>query len=462
MVSSFAFTLAEPPSPDRFTMFATGLLCLAVAALHRSIRLSVAVAVLSVGIGVSTTVTSIYTGGLNAPGALWLATIPLTAGLLAGRRGVIAGLLVAITAISGLMWADAAHLTYNTAMSSVAELGTQLGNLIGVAIVMSLAMLMSDMVFLQVTRVMAQTNQFLQNEVDDHESTRRKLEDLYCELVDIARQAGMGQVATGVLHNVGNALNGVTTSVALATIEVDQAAPALERLAALVEQPELTLEKRQTVAAYLRRLDSSLGERLGRIRAELVHIRETSEHVATIVTAQQELATTSGMVERVPLSQVVDQAHLLLTASLLRHKIELSLDIPSALTVTIDRHRAVQILTNLLANSRDALREATGDRRMHVRAIQENGWITIDVTDTGLGVPEKVAARVFEHGFTTKSDGHGFGLHSSALAATEMGGSLELLSSSTGAHFLLKVPDLGAAQTESPSMDHPHGYKIHA
>ena len=453
MVASSSAALLGVPSQDRFVLFACGLVWLTVAAVHRRVRSTLAVSVLVGSSAVAIALNAFYTGGIDSPVCIWLAVLPLSGGLLAGRRGMVSGMVCLALALVFILWTTSAGLTHSIVLPAGNFLMIRLGNLLGLSVLLGVAMLLSDRLSTQVTGTMLASNIRLQVEVDDHEATRRKLEELYSELVDIARQAGMGQVATGVLHNVGNALNGVTTSVALAMSEVNRASPALERVAALMEQPELTVEKRETVAAYLRRLDVSYAERLGRVQQELECIRNASEHMASVVTAQQELATTSGMVERVPVRQIVGQAHLLLNTSLIRHHIEWVLDVPPDLIATLDRHRAVQILTNLLANGRDAMRDVTGERRLVVRATGQEGWIAIQVTDTGSGVSQALAERVFEHGFTTKADGHGFGLHSSALAATEMGGRLSLKAADRGAHFVLSVPDLAWNQAPAVGRD---------
>jgi signal transduction histidine kinase len=72
----------------------------------------------------------------------------------------------------------------------------------------------------------------------------------------------------------------------------------------------------------------------------------------------------------------------------------------------------------------------------------EDSRINIVVTDNGVGIPSENLNRIFNHGFTTRQQGHGFGLHSGALAAREMGGKLTARSdgSGAGATFTLELP----------------------
>ena len=66
----------------------------------------------------------------------------------------------------------------------------------------------------------------------------------------------------------------------------------------------------------------------------------------------------------------------------------------------------------------------------------------IAVIDTGIGISPENLTRIFAHGFTTRKDGHGFGLHSGALAAKELGGKLSVESAGLGqgASFVLDLP----------------------
>jgi signal transduction histidine kinase len=82
------------------------------------------------------------------------------------------------------------------------------------------------------------------------------------------------------------------------------------------------------------------------------------------------------------------------------------------------------------------------DQRITVRIAGDPSRVRISVSDNGVGIPAENLTRIFSHGFTTKQDGHGFGLHSGALAAKELGGSLSVQSDGPGhgATFTLELP----------------------
>jgi signal transduction histidine kinase len=158
---------------------------------------------------------------------------------------------------------------------------------------------------------------------------------------------------------------------------------------------------------------------------------------------QQTYAKTSLLLEECELAQLVDDALRIQQAALKRHGIAITLQIARVPRVRLDKHKVLQILINLVSNAKYALAGMPeGQRRMTVRLTAENGRARIQVVDNGIGIEPQVQAKLFSHGFTTRKDGHGFGLHSSALAAQMLGGSLTLRSEGPyrGATATLEIP----------------------
>jgi signal transduction histidine kinase len=110
----------------------------------------------------------------------------------------------------------------------------------------------------------------------------------------------------------------------------------------------------------------------------------------------------------------------------------------------VDRHKVLQILVNLIRNAKYALDDrGHQDKRMILRIVPDgSAAVKISVIDNGVGIAPENLTRIFGHGFTTRKGGHGFGLHSGALAAKQLGGSLTCLSDGPGkgATFTLKLP----------------------
>jgi C4-dicarboxylate-specific signal transduction histidine kinase len=272
------------------------------------------------------------------------------------------------------------------------------------------------------------------------------------DLVVASRYAGMAEVATGVLHNVGNVLNSLNVA---ATVIADRLrasrSEALGRAVALyADHPGglagfLASDRGAPLPGYLAALSSALVDENARLRDEIAAVLGHVDHIKTIVATQQAYARVSDVRERVELASVIDDALNIDAASFARHGIEVVRACSDTPAVVTDRHKLLQIVVNLVANARDALIDAAataGPRRLTVRIAPTATGVAIAVADTGTGIPADVKRRIFEHGFTTKKHGHGFGLHASANAARELGGSLAVASDGPGrgATFTLEIP----------------------
>src|SRR5262249_17516078 len=146
------------------------------------------------------------------------------------------------------------------------------------------------------------------------------------------------------------------------------------------------------------------------------------EHIKQIISAQQSYGRVFGVIESLDPRVVIEDAVRLNADSLGRQAIAIERDYASERPVTAERHKLLQILVNLLRNAEQAIIEASPPERRITISLTENApdRLAITVTDTGVGIPEENQTRIFRHGFTTKKDGHGFGLHASVLSAREM------------------------------------------
>jgi signal transduction histidine kinase len=272
------------------------------------------------------------------------------------------------------------------------------------------------------------------------------------ELVDTARRAGMAEIATGVLHNVGNVLNSVNVSASLVAESVRKSKVGnVERVARMLSDNEAKLgefltndPKGRQVPAFLKTLAGHLQEEQARMLKELDSLGQSVEHVKTIIAMQQNYAKVTGIHETMSVVDVVEDALRLNAISFTRHEIRVRREFEARPTATLERHKVMQILVNLLTNAKHALdKPEVKDKTLTVRvALNGNETVRISVVDTGSGISPESMARLFQHGFTTKPQGHGFGLHHGALAAKEMGGSLTAHSDGEGkgATFTLEIP----------------------
>ncbi len=280
--------------------------------------------------------------------------------------------------------------------------------------------------------------------------------ELQMQLRDVSRQAGMAEVATGVLHNVGNVLNslGVSATLVLAGLR-DSRVGNVQRVAKLLtEQGDrlgdfLQNDRRgREVRSYLTNLGENLCAENRTLHADTQAIVVHVEHIGKIVAAQQSYARRGGVTEEVEVAELVDKAIALnFTDST---DVTITRDYQLTPRLTLDRHKLIQILGNVLSNAHHALRDQTqGERMLTVRIHPlTQGSFAIDVEDSGTGIETAVLQRLFEFGFTTKKDGHGFGLHASANLAKELGGELCGHSDGPGrgARFSLRMPLSAASE----------------
>ena len=199
----------------------------------------------------------------------------------------------------------------------------------------------------------------------------------------------------------------------------------------------------QQIPAYLSQLSHHLAKEQSTIMEEMELLRKNIEHIKGIVAMQQSYAKVSGVTETVRVSDLVEDALRMNAAALTRHDVQAIREFEDVPAITTQKHKVLQILVNLIHNAKYACDQSgRADKRLTVRVAHGNDRIKISVADNGVGIPRENLTRIFNHGFTTRKDGHGFGLHSGALAAKEMGGSLSVHSDGEGrgARFDLELP----------------------
>jgi signal transduction histidine kinase len=283
------------------------------------------------------------------------------------------------------------------------------------------------------------------------EERTRELENVHKLLVVASRQGGMAEIATNVLHNVGNVLNSVNVSAGLILERVRKSKTSgLARVVDLMRQHAHDLGEFIThdargrhVPIHLTRLSAHLSSEHEVIVRELHSLRRNVEHIKEIVAMQQNYAKVGGVKEVINVLDLVEDGMGINEGSLRRHGVEVVREFEPVPPMNAEKHKILQILVNLLRNAKFACEESgRPDKLLKVRVANGDGRVRISVSDNGIGIPTENMTRIFNHGFTTRKDGHGFGLHSGALAAKEMGGSLTAVSPGPGqgATFTLELP----------------------
>jgi two-component system, NtrC family, sensor kinase len=292
----------------------------------------------------------------------------------------------------------------------------------------------------------------LQREIAEREKAEHQLEIAHRELVEASRRAGMAEVATGVLHNVGNVLNSVNVSASLLrdtaykseVNTVDQLATLLRAHADDLPRFLSTDIRGRRVPQLLTALAQQLTSERSTMVTELELLAKNIDHIKNIVAMQQNYASVAGFLERSDISDLVEDALEINAAGLTRHGVEVVRMFEPVPLILLDKHKILQVLVNLIQNAKYALEDAgPAHKRLTIRVrMEKNQSAHVIVQDNGVGIAAEHLTRIFAHGFTTRKKGHGFGLHASALTAREMGGNLTAHSDGPGkgASFILEVP----------------------
>jgi signal transduction histidine kinase len=312
-----------------------------------------------------------------------------------------------------------------------------------------------------IERQVAERTAELTEEIAERKQAEANLEKAHGQLLETSRRAGMAEVATSVLHNVGNVLNSLNISFSVISAKVKGLRiGSVAKTAELLQQHAddlpafFTTDPRgQKLPEFLGKLaDWLCGEQKAVVK-ELELLGQNVGHIKGIIAVQQNYGNAGAVYETLPISVLVEDALRMSVSGLARHGIEVVREFKETPPMEIDKHKALQILMNLMENAKHALRDCDRNgKRIVVRTWQKCQDIIVSVSDNGVGIPAENLTRIFAHGFTTRKGGHGFGLHSGALAAREMGGDLTVESGGAdkGATFTLKLPMQGKKMTKVP------------
>jgi PAS domain S-box-containing protein len=287
-------------------------------------------------------------------------------------------------------------------------------------------------------------------DITERRQAEEELEGMHKQLLLASRHSGMAEVATNVLHNVGNVLNSVNVSASLVAERIRKSkCSGLARVATLLTEHAsdlagfLTGAQGKHLPGYLQELATELASERDAAVAELSALRGNVEHIKEIVAMQQGYAKRGGIIDTLDMRLVVEDSLRMNEGAFSRHGVTVARDFAEVPLIQGDKHKVLQILVNVIRNAKYACAEMKGGpKRVTVRLRAAADAIQVSVIDTGVGIARENLQRIFNHGFTTRRDGHGFGLHSSALAAKELGGSLlgDSAGPGKGASFTLTLP----------------------
>lgn len=278
-----------------------------------------------------------------------------------------------------------------------------------------------------------------------------ELKDINEKIGEISRSAGMAEVASGVLHNVGNVLNSVNVSASVIREQIRKTkAENLIRVVEMMDKNKDSIadfiqnnEKGKQIPVFLRLLAEQLKSERELLFKELDDLSSSIDHIKNVISMQQSYAGSYGVREQINIPDLIEDALKINIEGMRRRGIKVVKDYADTPLIYIDKHKVLQVIINLVSNAMHALSDSSNEfKHINVSVKKDDGFIELEVLDTGIGIAAEDIPHLFEYGFKKRRGGHGYGLHHSALVANELGGRIVVHSDGPGkgASFKLIIP----------------------
>ncbi|GAA5520776.1 ATP-binding protein [Aliifodinibius salicampi] len=280
------------------------------------------------------------------------------------------------------------------------------------------------------------------------------------ELVHKAHKAGMADLATGVLHNIGNILNSVNIS----TNQIKQtlthsSLSDFKKANELLDSHKDNLEefiiedpRGKKLLKYYQKLEEPLEAEHKKLKTHCKRLNQKIQLMIEVIDTQQDYARVGRLNEQVQLEQIVEDTLTLQAGSIDRHSLDIVKDFGETQPVIVQKSKLIHILINLFKNAKEAMADnLSHDKEIIIRTYQDEEHVYLSISDKGEGITSENRSKIFNHGFTTKTEGHGYGLHSCANYMSEMDGKIRVESEGIGkgATFILVFP----RSKEKPKME---------
>ncbi len=294
-------------------------------------------------------------------------------------------------------------------------------------------------------------NQELKAEITEREKAEHLLRQAQKDMVEQAHKAGMAEIAADTLHNIGNVLNSVITSAQIIKESVNQSPYGnFSKVCQLIEEhaddlPTFfsTHDKGIKAIEYILKLDEAFADSYNEIGSNIDRLAGKVDTITQVVVAQQNYAGNEFLIESLNITTILEDALSLVPSLFVKQSIRLEKHLEPVPEIKAQKIKLLHILVNILKNAAQALMHQKSDQKqimIHLKHSDQR--VVLDITDSGQGIAPENLGKVFNHGFTTKKDGFGFGLHSCANYMAEMNGKISVHSDGPGrgATFRLEFP----------------------
>lgn len=292
--------------------------------------------------------------------------------------------------------------------------------------------------FYKQTRSLANIKMELEKKNKELAETLQELELTRNELIEKAHKAGMADVATGVLHNVGNILNSINASTSAMNETLKNShTKRLEKANELLREQmnEFVFEdpKQKMLLEYFLKIEEPIKKEYELLTRQKDRLREKVDLITDVISTQQDLSKASAFTEEVNVQKLFENTLALHAGSIERHGLTIERNYEDVPPIIIEKTKVMHILFNMLNNAKESMKEAEVEEKiLKVKFWQDSDYVHLSITDNGIGIRKENMNKIFSHGFTTKRKGHGFGLHSSANYMKEMDGKIQAFSEGPG------------------------------
>lgn len=280
-------------------------------------------------------------------------------------------------------------------------------------------------------------------DISKRKEAEEKISDLHSRLIttsSTSRYAGMADVSTTILHNLGNVLNSANVSLSLINEKINaskfnKALMAIDLIKSNISSIHKYLledEKGKLIPQYLVSLSDILITEQQFFSNEISTLNVQIDHIKNVIAMYQGISYSSGFLENVFLPDLIKDALKMCSLKIKVKNLVINNLYETPIQFETDKVKLLQIIVNLIQNAMEALSINTSSPEITITTHQFENNITISIQDNGIGISPKNLSAIFSFGFTNKPSGHGFGLHSSALFAKQMDGELQVYSAGIG------------------------------
>ncbi|MBO1319880.1 response regulator [Acanthopleuribacter pedis] len=262
-------------------------------------------------------------------------------------------------------------------------------------------------------------------------------------LLEAAHDAGMAEIAANLLHNVGNAMASVKTSVSVLNdmIGQNQALRFYRRMVDLFREQQqagtlaefFQSERATMVTQAWDRIEDTWQKQTTQFEEELTRLGRNLAGIDNIVESQRQYANAPETFNEVDLNGIINNVLQFQKRNLDAAEIQVIRDFEELPELPLQKGKLTKVLVHLIDNAIDASLAQGGERTLTLRTrLLKDQGVRLEVIDKGAGIPKEHVSRIFTQGFSTKAGNSGYGLHYCANAIQEMRGRIDVKSEGTG------------------------------